>query len=233
MKKKIYIVLGGLLAVLMLFGAVTATTAYAQTSTPPATGTTPTDGRPPGGGRGLGQTELEAAAKVLGMTADEVSTALQGGKTLADLATAANVDIKDVQAAISAAHAVEMRAQIAQAVTDGKMTQEKADWLLEGLDKGFLDGPGFGLGFGGPGGGHGQMPLNDAAIAAAAKVLGMTTDEVSAALDAGTTLEELATQAGVDFQTVMDAVHSAMPAPQGRSGGPGHNSAQPTQSANP
>jgi hypothetical protein len=34
------------------------------------------------------------------------------------------------------------------------MTQEKADWLLEGLEKGFLDGPGFGFGFGhGPFGG--------------------------------------------------------------------------------
>ncbi len=234
MKKKISILLGGLLAVFMIFGAVTATTAYAQTSTPPATGTTPTDGRPPGGGRGLGQAELEAAAKVLGMTSDEVSTALQSGKTLEDLATAAGVDIKDVQAAITAAHAVEMRAQIAQAVTDGKMTQAKADWLLEGLDKGYLDGPGFGFEFGhdGPGGGRGHMPLNDAAIAAAAKVLGMTSDEVSAALNYGTTLEQLATQAGVDFQTVMDAVHSAMPAPQGQPGGPGQIPAQPTQSTN-
>ena len=45
-----------------------------------------------------------------------------------------------------------MRDRIAQAVADGTMTQEKADWLLEGLDKGFLDGPGFGFG---PGfGGH-------------------------------------------------------------------------------
>jgi hypothetical protein len=31
-----------------------------------------------------------------------------------------------------------MRAEIAQAVEDGTLTQEKADWLLEGLDKGFL-----------------------------------------------------------------------------------------------
>jgi hypothetical protein len=34
------------------------------------------------------------------------------------------------------------------------MSQEKADWLLEGLEKGFLDGPGFGFGFG-P---HGPRP---------------------------------------------------------------------------
>lgn len=35
-----------------------------------------------------------------------------------------------------------LRARIEQAVSDGTMTQEKADWLQEGLEKGFLDGPG-------------------------------------------------------------------------------------------
>lgn len=34
------------------------------------------------------------------------------------------------------------------------MTQDKADWLLEGLDKGYLDGgPGFGFGHDGGRGG--------------------------------------------------------------------------------
>ena len=147
MKKKISILIGGLVMIAMLFGALRVTTAYAQEGTPtaPATGQQ-SDGRGHGGGRGLGQVELEAAAKVLGMTTDELSTALKDGKTLADLATAANVDIQDVQDAINVAHAEEMRIRIAQSVTDGTMTQEKADWLLEGLDKGFLDGPGFGFG---------------------------------------------------------------------------------------
>jgi len=35
-----------------------------------------------------------------------------------------------------------LRERIEQAVSDGTMTQEKADWLQEGLEKGFLDGPG-------------------------------------------------------------------------------------------
>lgn len=100
----------------------------------------------------LGSTELDAAAKALDMTTDELSTALKDGKTLQELADAAGVDLQTVQDAIKAAHTTEMRTQIEQAVTDGNMTQEKADWLLEGLDKGFLDGRGFG--FGGPRG-HG------------------------------------------------------------------------------
>lgn len=154
MKKKIMIVLGSLLAVALVFGAVRATTAYAQGSTTMQFGDGGGHGHG-GGGRGLGDPELAAAAKVLGMTTDELSTALKSGKTLQDLATTAKVDIKDVQAAITAAHAEEMRAQIEAGVADGTISQEKADWLLEGLDKGFLDG-GHGFGLGGPRGDHGQ-----------------------------------------------------------------------------
>lgn len=55
-------------------------------------------------------------------------------------AIGAGMDIADVQSAIQTAHKGEMRAQIQQAVEDGTMTQNKADWLLEGLDKGYLDG---------------------------------------------------------------------------------------------
>jgi hypothetical protein len=161
MKKKISIVLGGLLAIAILFGAASVTTAYAQDATPPAPPTgQPGDGPGHHGGRGMGETELKAAATVLGITTDEISAALKEGKTLDDLASTAGVDIQKVQDAISAARAEEMRTRIAAGVTDGTISQEKADWLLEGLDKGFLDGPGFGFGFGGP---HGDKPGDQSA----------------------------------------------------------------------
>jgi hypothetical protein len=150
MKNKKSILIGGLLVALLVIGVIGATSVYAQAPT-----NTPLHEGGPGGGRGrgLGQPELEAAAKVLGMTTDELSTALQSGKTLEQLAQDANVDVQDVQDAIQAAHTTEMRSRIQQAVTDGTITQENADWLLEGLDKGFISGPGafgFGHGFGGP-----------------------------------------------------------------------------------
>lgn len=161
MNKKYLLVIGGLLAALLVVGIVGATSAYAQEPT-----NNPMHGNGPGHGRGLGDAELDAAAGVLGMTTDEVSSALQNGQTLQDLADEAGVDIEDVHAAIQAVHEAEMRERIAQAVEDGMMTQEKADWLLEGLDKGFIGGgDGFGPGFGGPrGGGHGpkgQPPLQN------------------------------------------------------------------------
>jgi hypothetical protein len=159
MTKKYLIVIGGLLAALLVVGVVGATSAFAQGQTPPAGPMG--GGRGPGDGRGfgLGTAELEAAAKVLGMTPDEVSAALKEGKTLEDLATTAGVKIEDVQAAIQAVHVTEMRDNIAQAVKDGTITQANADWLLEGLDKGYIGKPGsFGMGFGhGRGMGNGPM----------------------------------------------------------------------------
>jgi hypothetical protein len=161
MKKKILIVIGSLLAVAVLLTGVRVTTAYAQDGTPPTPPWgQPGDERGPGhGGPGLGETGLAAAAEALGMTTDEVSAALAEGKTLEDLATTAGMDIEDVRAAIQAAHAVDMRAKIEAGVADGSITQDKADWLLEGLDKGYLNGPG-GFGFGGPHrGGFGDKPV--------------------------------------------------------------------------
>jgi len=122
-----------------------------------------------GPGRGLcGQAGLEAAATALGMTADELSTQLWGGQSPADLAETAGVDLQDVQEAVTAACQQATRDAIEQAVTDGTLTREHADWLLEGLDKGYWGGNAGGLGFGprgfgGFGGfhGHGQPPFNN------------------------------------------------------------------------
>ena len=150
----------GLLVVGALVIALTGT-ALAQEEAP----TTPAPkgfgwhGKSPSFGRAMGgQVGLEAAAEALDITADELSTQLWGGKTLADLAEEKGVDLQDVQDAVVAAQEEAMRASIEEAVVDGKLSQENADWLLEGLDKGFLGGRGFG-GCHGRGGfrGHGHF----------------------------------------------------------------------------
>ena len=114
-----------------------------------------------GFGRGglCGQAGLEATAKALGMTADELSTQLWGGRTLADLAEKAGVDLQTVRDAVNAACTQATKDAIEQAVTDGSLTREHADWLLDGLDKGYWGGEqrGFGPAFGmGRGGFHGR-----------------------------------------------------------------------------
>jgi hypothetical protein len=151
MKDKKMFWIGGLLIALLAIGAFGATSAFAQ-----GPSDTPLHGRGPGDGRGLSDAALAAAANALNMTTDELTSALESGKTLEDLAEEAGVDIENVRAAIQSVRQAEMREQIAQAVEDGTITQENADWLLEGLEKGFLGGPGgFGFGHGPKGLGNG------------------------------------------------------------------------------
>ncbi|HSA99466.1 MAG TPA: hypothetical protein VLE49_02365 [Anaerolineales bacterium] len=161
MKNKKLVLIGGLLAALLVVAVIGATNVYAQDQGPTDA---PQQGRGPGGRGPMGGAGLEAAAQALGMTTDELTTALQGGKTLEQIAQEKGVDFAKVQAAMQTARDTEMRARIQQALDDGKITQEHADWLLEGLDKGFLNGPGgFGMGFGGPHGpGRGDAPANGA-----------------------------------------------------------------------
>jgi uncharacterized protein YidB (DUF937 family) len=59
--------------------------------------------------------------------------------------------------------------------------------------------------------GRGEIRWTEEALTVAAEALGMTADELSTALEAGSTLEELATAAGVDAQVVKDAVRNVMP----------------------
>jgi hypothetical protein len=153
MKNKMSVLIAGLLVALLVIGVVGATNAYAHS---PLSATL--HGGGPGGGRGLGLAGLQVAAEALNMTTDELITALRSGKTLEQIATEAGVELQDVQNAIQTARLEEIRTRITQAVSDGTMTQEKADWLLEGLEKGFLEGPG-GFGLGGPHGrGFGPAP---------------------------------------------------------------------------
>lgn len=151
MNKKFKWAIGALVIALLAVGVYGTTTAYADDNNPPLPFGERGPGGPggPHGGHRLEGAALEAVADVLDMSSDDLSAALEGGQTLQDLADEAGVDIQEIKDALSAVHAESMREGIAQAVEDGTMTQEKADWLLEGLDKGFLDGPGFGFGRGG------------------------------------------------------------------------------------
>jgi hypothetical protein len=153
MKHKMSVLIAGLLVALAVTGIAGATNAYAQGPASMAF-----HGRGPGGGRGFGLEGLQVAAEALNMTTDELITALRSGQPLEEIAEEAGVPYEDVQSAIQSARAAEMRERIQQALDDGTITQEHADWLLEGLDKGFIGGAG-GFGFGGPHGpGFGPAP---------------------------------------------------------------------------
>ena len=62
---------------------------------------------------------------------------------------AQSVDLTKIQEAAQATRIQAQKDRIAQAVKDGTMTQAQADWLLQGLEKGYT-----GKGMGGFDGGH-------------------------------------------------------------------------------
>jgi hypothetical protein len=140
-----------------MIAALGVSSAFAQTATPPATTTTP---QAHGGfvrGGFCGQTGLDAAAKALKLTTEELQAQLWGGQTLSGLAEKAGVDIATVQSAVQAACQQAQIDAINQAVTAGKLTRENADWLIEGIQKGYIGGgkSGFSMGFGMDMGGRG------------------------------------------------------------------------------
>jgi len=151
MNKRMKILAGAALLVALL-GVFVAVPTFADPTTPTPTPTVPKDG-----GRGFGcfggsWTEFDAAAQALGMTPEQLFSELHSGKSLSDIATAKGVDLQKVYDAMNADRVAAMKASIEQAVKDGTMTQAQADWLLQGLELGFLPkGRGFGHGFGWPG----------------------------------------------------------------------------------
>jgi Protein of unknown function (DUF2680) len=92
-------------------------------------------GRGFGYGFGFGTAELEAVAKVLNLSSSDLVTQLRGGKMLADIAKAQNVDQAPVKQAIIDAR----KAEIDRQVTDGLITQAQANTLEAQLTPNNID----------------------------------------------------------------------------------------------
>jgi hypothetical protein len=83
----------------------------------------------------LASAELDAAAKTLGMSTTDLTTALRSGKTLLGLAREKNVDVTKLRTAIADAE----KAALDQAVKDGKITQAQADSLKANIKPDNID----------------------------------------------------------------------------------------------
>ena len=152
-------------------------------------------------GRGMGAPKLEAVAKVLGVTAEELKTEL-ATKSLADVAKAKGVDIAKVTDALVA----EFKAHLDEEVASGEHTQAEADAKLAEFTARVADmvnnvrparGP-EGRGPGGPGKGGPKLE-------AVAKVLGVTAEELKTEL-ATKSLVDVAKAKGVDIAKVTGAL---------------------------
>ena len=121
-------------------------------------GDVPLLGGPLGGHHEMhGFPHLGAAATYLGVSESDLSSQLESGKTLADVAKAKGKTTDGLVAALVA----DEKKELAQAVSDGKLTQAQADDMLAGAEARFTamvngerpeGGPGGRGLFGGPGG---------------------------------------------------------------------------------
>jgi hypothetical protein len=102
---------------------------------PPAPGLRGPAFRGPGFGFGFGSAELEAVGKAVNLSPSDLVTQLRGGKTLADIAKAQNVDQATVKQAIIAAR----KAEIDREVADGLITRAQATALESSLTPDNID----------------------------------------------------------------------------------------------
>ena len=111
---------------------------------------------------GKGGPGLDVAAQALGMTVDELHTALDGGQTLAQVAESKGVSVQVLTDALVASHTNHINEDLAA----GKIDQAKADELLANVNQHVTDEINGvrpqGAPQGGPQGGRGHGPKGQA-----------------------------------------------------------------------
>ena len=114
--------------------------------------------------------------------------------------TGAEITAEDV----TAARKQLAKDRVEQAVTDGRLTREEADAILERIESG--EGLGRGFPIGGPGSGHHSLRGGGAHIGDVADALGLDADALRDALRDGQSLSEFAEGQGKTRAQVLDAI---------------------------
>ena len=85
-------------------------------------------------------TMYDAVAEALGLTPESLFTELHDGKSVAEVAEEQGVEMEAVRDAMEETRIEARKQAIEQAVENGRLTQEQADWMIEGLEQGFTPG---------------------------------------------------------------------------------------------
>jgi predicted DNA-binding ribbon-helix-helix protein len=217
--------LGAIVTVGIIGGSITA---YAATNT---TGATPSNSSAstttpglhnrfggPGGMRGGSDMGglLQATAKDLNLSAATLRSDLQSGKTIAAIAQAQGVSTATLISELETT----MKANLAQAVTSGKMTSAQEQQALSGLDQrvtDFVNGTmpfGGWRGSGGPGGPGGFAGRNGAGnlMTEMAKDLNLSVTTLRSDLQSGKTIPAIAQAQGVSTATLISELETTMKA---------------------
>jgi hypothetical protein len=148
---------------------------------------------------------LAAAATYLGLTEAQLRDELQGGKTLAQIATAHGKTVDGLVAALLN----DAKSKLDQAVADGRLTRAQADEMLAGLKAritDFVNGR-FPPSFRDERGRHGFAFRHDGlGFDAAATYLGLSETQLRAQLESGKTLAQIATAQGKTVDGLVGAL---------------------------
>ena len=156
--------------------------------------------------RGGGGPGSAAIANYLGLTAAELRTQLQSGKTLADVAKAQGKTVAGLEDAIVA----DAKTHLDADVTAGKLTAAQEATMLADL-KAHVDDfvNGVGPGPGGPGGRPRRPRRRPVRPAAVTDYLGLTAAQLRTQLEAGKTLADIAKAQGKTVAGLEDAIVAA------------------------
>ena len=83
----------------------------------------------------MGGAPIGLAAETLGMTAEDLMAEIQAGKSIAEVAEKQGVDVQK----IVDAYMEQLEERLAQAVENGRITQEQADSMLEKAEERALE----------------------------------------------------------------------------------------------
>jgi hypothetical protein len=194
-------------------GIANAQTDDSTTTTAPSAETRPGPGPGPGGPGGPGhrihdgvKADLSVVATAIGITPEELRTGLQAGKSIATIAGEHDVDVQKVIDAMVA----DAKAHLAQAVTDGKLTQAQADERAANLEARITERVNHTPPVGGPmKDGHrgpGGPGMKGGGLDAAAGAIGISVDELRQGLASGKSLATLAGEHGVAAAKVGEAI---------------------------
>jgi RNA polymerase-interacting CarD/CdnL/TRCF family regulator len=162
-----------------------------------------------GFGMGFGQNQLITSADVataLGMTEQDVTTGLNSGKSIADLAKTQNKDLSVVKQALLDGAKTKLDAEVAAKTITQTQADEMYNKLSSSIDNRLNNtGPfggmrgmrGFGMGF------EQNQLFNSADVATA---LGMTEQDVTTALNSGKSIANLAETQSKDLSVVKQAL---------------------------
>jgi polyhydroxyalkanoate synthesis regulator phasin len=138
----------------------------------------------------------DAIASYLGLSQDELRTQLEGGKTLAQIATAQGKSVSGLEAVMYA----QGKSKLDQAVTDGNLTAAQEQTMLADLKSHLGDI----VNKTGPPGGKGVRVFG--APAAVASYLGLSETELRTQTESGKSLAQIATTQGKSAEGLKAAI---------------------------